>query len=184
MDVTLDKSVDSSVDASIDIEGETAPVIRLVHRIITEAVRTRASDIHVEPMADRIILRYRVDGVCHVRDNLPKRMQSAVLTRLKLMAGVNIAERRVPQDGRIKLPVDGETIDFRAVHPDVVHGRDRLAAALEDGEDYELLLAVPAEQELPDGLVEIGRVVETGPPVLIDAGGRRDWPAAGWEHEF
>ncbi len=114
VDVTLDKSVDSSVDASIDVaEGETAPVIRLVHRIITEAVRSRASDIHVEPMTDRIILRYRVDGVCHVRDNLPKRMQSAVLTRLKLMAGVNISERRVPQDGRIKLTVDGETIDIR-----------------------------------------------------------------------
>ena len=123
VDVTLDKSVDSSVDASIDIaEGETAPVIRLVHRIITEAVRTRASDIHVEPMADRIILRYRVDGVCHVRDNLPKRMQSAVLTRLKLMAGVNISERRIPQDGRIKLPVDGETIDFRVSCCPAYHG--------------------------------------------------------------
>lgn len=123
VDVTLDKSVDSSVDASIDVaEGETAPIIRLVHRIITEAVRTRASDIHVEPMADRIILRYRVDGVCHVRDNLPKRMQSAILTRLKLMAGVNISERRVPQDGRIKLPVDGQTIDFRVSCCPAYHG--------------------------------------------------------------
>ena len=123
VDVTLDKSVDSSVDASIDVaEGETAPIIRLVHRIITEAVRTRASDIHIEPMADRIILRYRVDGVCHVRDNLPKRMQSAILTRLKLMAGVNISERRVPQDGRIKLPVDGQTIDFRVSCCPAYHG--------------------------------------------------------------
>ncbi len=123
VDVTMDKSVDSSVDASIDVaEGEAAPVIRLVHRVITEAVRTRASDIHLEPMADRVILRYRIDGVCHVRDNLPKRMQSAILARMKLMAGVNIAERRIPQDGRIKLPVDGETIDFRVSVCPAYHG--------------------------------------------------------------
>jgi type IV pilus assembly protein PilB len=123
VDVTMDKSVDSSVDASIDVaEGEQAPVIRLVHRIITEAVRTRASDIHIEPMSDRVMLRYRIDGVCHVRDNLPKRMQAAVLARLKLMSSVNIAERRIPQDGRIKLPVDGETVDFRVSVCPAYHG--------------------------------------------------------------
>jgi type IV pilus assembly protein PilB len=119
VDVTVDRSVDSSVDIAA---GEDAPIIRLVHRFITEAVRNRSSDIHVEPMADRVILRYRIDGVCHVRDNLPKRMQSALLARLKLMAGVNIAERRVPQDGRIKLPVDGEQIDFRVSVCPAYHG--------------------------------------------------------------
>jgi len=119
VDVTVDRSVDSSVDISV---GEDAPIIRLTHRMITEAVRSRASDIHIEPMADRVILRYRIDGVCHVRDNLPKRMQSALLARLKLMSGVNIAERRVPQDGRIKLPVDGEQIDFRVSCCPAYHG--------------------------------------------------------------
>ncbi len=119
VDVTVDRSVDASVDISA---GEDAPIIRLVHRMITEAVRTRASDIHVEPMADRVILRYRIDGVCHVRDNLPKRMQSALLARLKLMAAMNIAERRVPQDGRIKMPVDGEQIDFRVSACPAYHG--------------------------------------------------------------
>lgn len=119
VDVTVDRSVDASVDIAA---GEDAPIIRLTHRMITEAVRTRASDIHVEPMADRVILRYRIDGVCHVRDNLPKRMQSALLARLKLMAGVNIAERRVPQDGRIKFPVDGEPIDFRVSCCPAYHG--------------------------------------------------------------
>lgn len=119
VDVTVDRSVDSSVDIAA---GEDAPIIRLVHRMITEAVRSRASDIHVEPMTDRVLLRYRIDGVCHVRDNLPKRMQSALLARLKLMAGVNIAERRVPQDGRIKMPVDGEQIDFRVSCCPAYHG--------------------------------------------------------------
>jgi type IV pilus assembly protein PilB len=107
IDRTIDRSVDRSMDKSIDVAGEDSPVVRLVNRILSEAVRMRASDIHVEPMADRVRLRYRIDGVCVERDNLPKRMQNAVLSRLKLMAGVNIAEKRVPQDGRIKLPVDG-----------------------------------------------------------------------------
>jgi type IV pilus assembly protein PilB len=119
VDVTVDRSVDSSVDIAA---GDDAPIIRLVHRIITEAVRNRSSDIHVEPMADRVLLRYRIDGVCHVRDNLPKRMQAALLARLKLMAGVNIAERRIPQDGRIKMPVDEETIDFRVSACPAYHG--------------------------------------------------------------
>ena len=119
VDVTVDRSVDTSVDIAA---GEDAPIIRLVHRMIVEAVRTRASDIHVEPMADRVLLRYRIDGVCHVRDNLPKRMQSAMLARLKLMAGMNIAERRVPQDGRIMVPVDNEHIDFRVSCVPAYHG--------------------------------------------------------------
>lgn len=119
VDVTMDRSVDASVDITV---GDDAPIIRLVQKMITEAVRTRASDIHVEPMADRVVLRYRIDGVCHVRDNLPKRMQAALLARLKLMAGVNIAERRIPQDGRIKMPVDGERIDFRVSCCPAYHG--------------------------------------------------------------
>ncbi len=119
VDVTVDRSVDASVDITA---GDDAPIIRLVHRMITEAVRTRASDIHVEPMADRVILRYRIDGVCHVRDNLPKRMQASLVARLKLMAGMNIAERRIPQDGRIRMPVDAEQIDFRVSACPAYHG--------------------------------------------------------------
>ena len=122
VDVTLDRSVDTSVDASIDVDSDQAPIVKLVSRFITEAVRNRSSDIHVEPMEDRVILRYRIDGVCHVRDNLPKRMQPAILARLKLMAGVNIAERRIPQDGRIKMSVDGDPIDFRVSVCPAYHG--------------------------------------------------------------
>lgn len=123
MDQSVDRSVDRSVDASVDLDAATeAPIIRLCNRMITEAVRSRASDIHIEPMEDRVLLRYRIDGVCHIRDNLPKRMQPALLARLKLMAGVNIAERRIPQDGRIKMPVDGETVDFRVSCCPAYHG--------------------------------------------------------------
>ena len=119
---SIDRSVDKSVDASIDKAAEDAPIIKLVNRILIEAVKMRASDIHVEPMANRVRLRYRIDGVCIERDNLPKRMQNALITRLKLMAGVNIAEKRLPLDGRIKLPVDDAPIDFRVSTCPAYHG--------------------------------------------------------------
>jgi type IV pilus assembly protein PilB len=122
IDRSVDRSVDRSMDKSIDVVSEDAPIVRLVNRIIVEAVKTRASDIHVEPMADRVRLRYRIDGVCIERDNLPKRMQASLLSRIKLMAGMNIAERRVPQDGRIKLPVDEHEIDFRVSACPAYHG--------------------------------------------------------------
>jgi type IV pilus assembly protein PilB len=99
-----------------------APIIRLLNLIIMEAVRGRASDVHVEPMQDRVRVRYRIDGVCLDRDNIPKNMQSAVIARLKIMAGTDIAERRLPQDGRIKMKVDGSDIDFRVSFLPAYHG--------------------------------------------------------------
>ncbi len=99
-----------------------APIIRLINLIIYEAVRGRASDIHIEPMSDRVRVRYRIDGVCIDRDNIPKSMQSAVSARLKIMAGTDIAERRVPQDGRIKMAIDGADIDFRVSFLPAYHG--------------------------------------------------------------
>jgi len=81
--------------------------------IIGEAVRMRSSDIHIEPMANRVRVRYRVDGVCMERDNIPKRMQGPVVNRFKIMAGIDLAERRLPGDGRIKMVVGGNDIDFR-----------------------------------------------------------------------
>ncbi len=122
IDKSVDRSVDRSVDKSIDIASEDAPIVRLVNRILTEAVKMRASDIHVEPMGDRVRLRYRIDGVCMERDNLPKRMQNAILSRLKLTAGMNIAEKRTPQDGRIKIQVDPDPIDFRVSACPAYHG--------------------------------------------------------------
>ncbi|MBX3378217.1 MAG: Flp pilus assembly complex ATPase component TadA [Phycisphaeraceae bacterium] len=122
IDKSVDKSVDKSMDKSIDVVSEDAPIVRLVNRIITEAVKMRASDIHIEPMADRVRLRYRIDGACMERDNLPKRMQNALLSRVKLMAGMNIAERRIPQDGRIKFEVDQVQIDFRVSACPAYHG--------------------------------------------------------------
>lgn len=122
IDRSIDRSVDRSMDKSIDVSSEDSPIVKLVNRVLDEAVRMRTSDIHIEPMADRVRLRYRVDGVCSERDNLPKRMQNAVLSRLKLMAGMNISEKRVPQDGRIKIYVDEIPIDFRVSACPAYHG--------------------------------------------------------------
>ncbi len=103
-------------------EDESAPIIKLVNLIITEAVHGRASDIHMEPMGDRVRVRYRIDGVCIIRDDIPKHMQGAVTTRLKIMSGIDIAEKRVPQDGRIKLKIGSGRIDFRVASCPTYHG--------------------------------------------------------------
>ncbi len=95
------------------LDEASAPIIRLVTMIISEAVKMNASDIHIEPMANRVRVRYRVDGVCRERDNIPKRMQGPVLNRYKILAGIDLAERRLPGDGRIKMSVGGSDVDFR-----------------------------------------------------------------------
>ena len=131
VDKTVDKSVDKSIDKSIDIagvgEGDSedptqAPIIKLVTAMIAEAVRSRASDIHIEPMKDRVRVRYRIDGECVERDRIPLRMKGPLISRLKIMAGIDIAEKRLPQDGRIKLTVDKSNIDFRVSTLPAYHG--------------------------------------------------------------
>jgi type IV pilus assembly protein PilB len=101
---------------------DEAPVIRLINLLISEAVRMRSSDIHIEPMADRVRVRYRIDGVCIVRDNVPKSMQGPVIARLKIMSGIDIAEKRLPQDGRIKMKIGSALIDFRVSACPAYHG--------------------------------------------------------------
>ncbi len=135
VDTSMDEAI-SEIDRDTDLlakeqeafkkakearEGD-APVIKLINLMIDEAVRQRASDIHVEPMADRVRVRYRIDGVCIERDNIPKSMQGAVIARLKIMAGIDIAEKRLPQDGRIKKKVGNSQIDFRVSSLPAYHG--------------------------------------------------------------
>lgn len=100
------------VDQLRDLASE-APIIRLVNRIILKAVEFKASDIHFEPFEDKFKVRFRVDGVLHEVESPPKRLQAAVISRVKIMADLDIAERRLPQDGRIKLKISGRDIDFR-----------------------------------------------------------------------
>ena len=139
-DMTIDKSDDrsidressiDSIDVSMDVDADSdggSKITILVNKIIKEAVRNRASDIHFEPMVDRVKLRLRIDGVCIERMEIQKSLQPSLLARLKLMAGVNVAERRIPQDGRIKMPIAEESggepvdVDFRVSFCPAYHG--------------------------------------------------------------
>ena len=150
-----------------DLASE-APVIRLVNQIIQRAVETQASDIHIEPFDDRLRVRYRYDGVLHEADSPPSRLTAAITSRIKIMAKLDIAERRLPQDGRIKLAVRGQETDFRVSTIPSLYGEtvvlrvlDRTAVVFDFGK-LGLAPAVvdrlAASLDLPNGIVLV-----TGP---------------------
>ncbi len=101
---------------------EDAPIVRLVNLLITQAIADRASDIHVEPTGKDLRIRYRIDGVLHEVMRSPRNIQNGIISRLKVMADINIAERRVPQDGRITTTVEGRPVDLRVATLPTVHG--------------------------------------------------------------
>jgi type IV pilus assembly protein PilB len=106
-----------------EMDDSDAPIVKLVNLIIQEAVSLRASDIHIEPFADRIRVRYRIDGVLVERDSPPKRLLASILSRLKIMASMDIAEKRRPQDGRIKIVIGGKHFDLRVSIIPTNHGQ-------------------------------------------------------------
>ncbi len=114
-------------------ENSDSPIIKLVNLIISEAIGLRASDIHIEPFADRIRIRYRVDGVLIERDNPPRRMLAPILSRLKIMGNIDIAEKRRCQDGRIKTIVNGKPYDMRVSVLPTVQGQSCVMRILDRG---------------------------------------------------
>ena len=112
---------DSDDDGVVD--ETSAPVVRLVQLMITEAVQLRASDIHVEPFEDRVRIRYRIDGMLIERDSPPRRLLSALLSRIKILSKMDIAERRRTQDGRIKITAGGKELDLRVSMLPTSHGQ-------------------------------------------------------------
>jgi general secretion pathway protein E len=113
-----EENIESLSDEIEDIEqlkdlASEAPVIRLVNLLISKAVESRASDIHIEPFEKDLKVRYRIDGILHDVESPPKKLKAALISRVKIMSKLNIAERRLPQDGRIKLKVLGKDIDLR-----------------------------------------------------------------------
>ncbi len=111
--------IDTDDGAALDAD---APIIKLVNSMIVEAFKLRASDIHLEPLSKRFRLRYRIDGVLHEMKSPPKRLQLAIISRLKIMANMAISEKRIPQDGRIQSQVGGKTIDLRVSCLPTNHG--------------------------------------------------------------
>ncbi|MSO77448.1 MAG: type II secretion system protein GspE [Alphaproteobacteria bacterium] len=113
-EIDMPQGAGTALDAErlSDLASE-APVVRLINSLVEEAVATRASDIHIEPFEDRLLVRYRVDGVLRTAQTLSPGLQAAMASRVKILAGLDIAERRLPQDGRCKLAVRGRDIDIR-----------------------------------------------------------------------
>jgi len=105
------------------VDENSAPIVRLVQIMIQEAVQARASDIHVEPFADRVRIRYRIDGVLTERDSPPRRLLAAIVSRIKILSKLDIAERRRPQDGRIKVTVGEKELDLRVSVIPTSHGQ-------------------------------------------------------------
>ena len=121
IDFTETESDDDEIEEEVD--ESSAPVVKLVQLRIGEAVQLRASDIHVEPFEDRIRIRYRIDGVLVERDSPPRRLLGALLSRIKILAKMDIAERRRTQDGRIKITAGGKELDLRVSMLPTNHGQ-------------------------------------------------------------
>jgi general secretion pathway protein E len=169
----LDEMAPDAAPAEEDAErlkdlASEAPVIRLVNQLIARAVETHASDVHLEPFPDRLRVRYRYDGVLHEVEPPPARLQAAVISRVKIMARLDIAERRLPQDGRIKLTVRGHEIDFRVSTIPSLYGEkvvlrvlDRTAVEFDYaklGLPRDIREGVERALDLPNGMVLV-----TGP---------------------
>jgi len=157
----------SGMDDGSTVDAD-APIIKLVNQMIVDAFKMRASDIHLEPLAKRFRVRYRIDGVMHEMKSPPKRLQPSIISRLKIQSNMSIAERRIPQDGRIQSQVGGKLIDLRVSCLPTTHGESIVMRIL-DKEGLKLGLAelgfLTDDQQtfeqligLPDGILLI-----TGP---------------------
>jgi type IV pilus assembly protein PilB len=141
----VDADVDAVVQAARDESGdedlssvtelvEDAPIVKFVNMLVTQAVGDRASDIHVEPAEHDLRIRFRIDGVLHEMMRSPRSIQAGVISRLKVMADINIAERRIPQDGRISMKVGGRGIDLRVATLPTVYGEKVVMRILDKGQ--------------------------------------------------
>jgi general secretion pathway protein E len=158
---------EENVDQLRDMASE-GPVIRLVNLIITRAIERRASDIHLEPFEENFRVRYRIDGVLHDVESPPKRLQAAIISRVKIMAKMNIAERRLPQDGRIMLRVKGKEIDFRVSTVPTIHGESIVLRILDKSSIVLDIMKLGFGRDTLEGFQELiqhphGIILVTGP---------------------
>jgi len=147
---------------------EDAPVVKLINGLLTDAVRRGASDIHIEPYEKEMRVRYRIDGTLQEIMRPPYRMKAAITSRVKILSDLNIAERRVPQDGRIKMKIGKRIIDFRVSTLPVIHGEKIVLRILDKGSltlDLEKFGMEPkAEQDFMGAITNpYGMVLVTGP---------------------
>ena len=166
--LAMSKEQQEQLVSDSDVTEADAPIIKLVSLIIMEAFRARASDIHLEPLPKKFRVRYRIDGVLHELDSPPKRLQSAIISRIKIMANMSIAEKRVPQDGRIQINVMGRDLDLRVSSIPTNHGESIVMRILDKGS---IALGLPQlgffadDQETFERLIGLsdGIILVTGP---------------------
>jgi type II secretion system protein E len=150
------------------VSASDEPIIRLVDSVLGEAVRMRASDIHIEPLADRLKVRYRIDGVLRDVNTPPKALQGPIISRIKILAGLNIAEKRLPQDGRLQLTADTKPLDVRISTLPVLHGESIVMRLLDRSQSvrglHELGMS-PEDERRWEALIRrpYGMVLVTGP---------------------
>ena len=130
-DTAIEFTQTESIASMAAADDSDAPVVKLCNLIIQEAISLRASDIHIEPFADRVRIRYRIDGILVERDSAPRRLLAPLLSRLKIMGSIDISEKRRPQDGRIKMTAHGKHFDLRVSLLPSVHGQSAVMRILD-----------------------------------------------------
>ncbi len=172
----LEEMTEGSVQTGGDtpkLEGEDnvtdadAPIIKLVSLIILEAFRSRASDIHLEPLEKKFRVRYRIDGILHEVESPPKRLQSAIVSRVKIMANMSIAEKRLPQDGRIQINVMGRDLDLRVSSIPSNHGESIVMRILDK---QSLSLGLPKLGFFSDDQQTFERLITLSDGILLVTG--------------
>ncbi len=177
MDAMLNQITDGTVDVQsagtqdLQQDGESsdsdAPIIKLVSLIILEAFRNRASDIHLEPLEKRFRVRYRIDGVLHEVDSPPKRLQSAIISRVKIMASMKISEKRKPQDGRIQVNILGRELDLRVSTIPASHGESIVMRILDK---QNLALGLPKLGFFADDQATFEKLISLPDGILLVTG--------------
>ena len=147
--------------------GDDAPVIKLATLIITNAIKLRASDIHIEPMEKEFRVRYRIDGALRKMDSPPKRLQSAIISRIKIMSKMKISEKRIPQDGRIQITVNGKDLDLRVSSVPTNHGESIVMRILDKSN---LSLGLPQLGFLSDDQTTFERLIKLPDGVVLVTG--------------
>ncbi|MCA9435313.1 MAG: Flp pilus assembly complex ATPase component TadA, partial [Candidatus Omnitrophica bacterium] len=166
---TADEDVNALAESieDEDIDAEAAPLVRLVNLILLKALKMRASDIHFEPYPDEFRIRFRVDGVLHDIDSPPQKLQTAMITRLKIMAKLDLAEKRVPQDGRIQMRLDGKDIDFRVSSLPAIWGESIVLRILDK---TGLLLGLEQVGFMPDNVALFKKLIKRPNGIILMTG--------------
>lgn len=158
-----------SIQETVDLldAKDDAPIIRLANSILSQAVRQKASDIHMEPFEEEVKVRYRLDGVLYNVLSIPQKLKSGIISRFKLMASLNIAEKRLPQDGRIRIKAAGRDVDIRVSTIPVRHGERVVLRILEQGT---LLLPLSQIGFAPSDLEQLNQLITLTSGIVLVTG--------------